>query len=91
VKDSDTAKNSGKTENSTAPPAQEEMILALMEQISITKDDLRDLAQQRAMAVKDLLIVEGGIDAARVHTTAPDTLEPQEESLRSAGVIMALQ
>jgi hypothetical protein len=91
LKDSDTAKNSGKTENSSAPPTQEEMILALMEKISITNDDLRDLAQQRAMAVKDLLIVEGGIDAARVHTTAPDTLEPQEESLRSAGVIMALQ
>ena len=54
-------------------------------------DDLRDLAQQRAMVVKDALTLDGGIEAARIQTTVPDTLEPQEESLRAAGAILTLQ
>ncbi len=82
---------SGKDKNGSAPPTQEEMLQAVMEQMNITDDDLSDLAQQRAMVVKDAFILDGGIDAARIQTTAPDTLEPQEESLRSAGVIMTLQ
>ena len=83
--------NSGTSSNDPVSPTREEMIQAVIEQISITDDDLSDLAQQRAMTVKDAFILAGGIDGSRIHTTAPDTLEPQEESLRSAGVIMTLE
>ena len=87
----DPAKTGEQSQNTIASPTREEMLHAVMEQIEITDDDLRDLAQQRAMVVKDALTLDGGIEAARIQTTVPDTLEPQEESLRAAGAILTLQ
>jgi uncharacterized protein involved in outer membrane biogenesis len=51
----------------------------LLNNIEVTDSDLRQLAEQRAQNVKELLLQPGNVDASRVFIVEPKTLSPEKK------------
>lgn len=58
------------------PP--EELEKLMLANIVVTEDDLYDLAQRRAGAVRDYILATGKVEPERLYMVRPDTLEPEE-------------
>lgn len=70
-------------------PEMEKLILTY---IVITDDDLRLLATDRSLKVKDYILQSGEIDPKRIFLTEPESLQPEEnEKLRNSRVDFKLK
>jgi len=64
-----------------------EMEKLMLTHIDIKDGDLRQLASQRALAVKDYILKSGQVTADRVFLVEPKTLEPEKkEKLKNSRV-----
>ncbi len=88
----ETAENLPDSEKHQLPPV-DQMVRAVMDSIQITDDDLRQLAAQRSMAVKDAILSDKQIDPGRVFILQPGGLEPEnyQESEDTGIVQMSLK
>ena len=70
------------------PPAEMEKLIYTNTQV--TPDDLSELAQARALAVKKYLIDKGQLEPERIFLKKPDiTMAPEEETSYRARVELA--
>jgi hypothetical protein len=60
--------------------------------IEVKESDLRSLAAQRAMSVKDAVLKSGKIEAERIFTLEPKSLAPEKkEKLKDSRVELKLK
>jgi len=70
-------------------PEMEKLMLA---HITVTNDDLRQLASQRALAVKDYILKSGQVTPDRIFLMEPKNLEPEKkEKLKNSRVDFRLK
>lgn len=69
-----------------------EMEKLMLTHIEIKDDDLRSLASQRALAVKDYILKSKAVEPERVFLVEPKTLQPEKkEKLRDSRVDFRLK
>ena len=69
-----------------------EMEKLMLTNIKITDDDLRALAQQRALNVKDLIMKSGQVTAGRLFIVEPKSLTPEKkENLKNSRADFSLK
>lgn len=70
----------------------EDMKRLIVEHISITDDDLKDLASARSQHVRDLLTEAGGIDTTRIFLVEADPFKPDQiERVSNARVNLTIK
>ncbi len=76
-------------EKSIPVPEMEKLMLTHLE---VGEGELRDLARQRAMKVKDFLVQEGKIEPERIFLVEAKSLSPEKiENLKDSRVVFALK
>jgi hypothetical protein len=72
-----------------AAPDMEKLMVTYIE---VKESDLRSLASQRAMSVKDVVLKSGKIEAERIFTLEPKSLAPEKkEKLKDSRVDFKLK
>jgi len=76
-------------EKSLPVPEMENLMLT---NLQVKEEDLKDLASQRARAVKDFLVREGKIEPERIFLVEPKSLSPEKkEKLKDSRVVFSLK
>jgi len=75
------------TSGSNKKPTIVEMEKAMLEQIAITDDDLRNLANQRARAVEGFFLTQKQLDPSRFFVIQPDIPPTEKEGPAPAGQV----